>query len=325
MISSTSARARAGLAAAAALFFLMPQDAAAKAGCPAGFPSKPIRFSVGLGAGGGTDAIGRAVATGMEKIQGWTVPVENRPGAGGALVVQWLKQQPADGYTVAVTSTDAMTLLPSQGDKAFTHHDFDYLGSGMQTWSAMVALKDKPFNNLAEFIEFTRKNGRSTIAVAGFSQEAIVRQMIDQYKVNIVAVPGNGAAEAMKETMGNHVDATMQGTLHIAQIKAGTMKQIVSLIDRRVPYAPDNGTLKEQGSTAVPQDSHTIFVIPKGVPADIRKCLVEAVDESVKSAEYRSLMSKFDNEPLNLGPDGLVKALDRTLAIYTNIFNAMKK
>lgn len=298
---------------------LMSSEAAAKAECPAGFPSKPIRFSVGLGAGGGTDAIGRGVATAMEKAQGWTIPVENRPGAGGALVVQWLKTLPADGYTVAVTSTDAMTLLPAQGDQTFNWTDFDYLGSGMQTWSALVARKDKPFNNLAEFIEFTRQKGRSTIAVAGFSQEVIVRQLIDQYKVNIIAIPGNGAAEAMKEAMGDHVDATMQGTLHIAQIKSGAMKQIVSLIDRRVPYAPNNGTLGEQGSTAVPQDSHTIFVIPKGVDPAIRKCLVEAVDEAVKSAEYKQLMDKFDNEPLNLGPDRLRVALERTADVYKRI------
>jgi tripartite-type tricarboxylate transporter receptor subunit TctC len=318
MIANVTTGTRAALLAAAALF-LTPLEAAAKADCPAGFPSKPIRFSVGLGAGGGTDAIGRGIATGFEKIQGWTAPVENRPGAGGALVVQWLKTQPADGYTIAVTSTDAMTLLPAQGDQTFTWTDFDYLGSGMQTWSALVARKDKPFNNLAEFIEFTRQKGRSTIAVAGFSQEVIVRQLIDQYKVNIIAIPGNGAAEAMKETMGDHVDATMQGTLHIAQIKSGTMKQIVSLIGRRVPYAPDNGTLAEQGATAVPQDSHTIFVIPKGVDPAIRTCLVQALDESVNSAEYKQLMNKFDNEPLNLGPDKLLVALERTAGVYKRI------
>jgi tripartite-type tricarboxylate transporter receptor subunit TctC len=308
----------------AATLIILPQAVLAKATCPADFPSKPIRFVVGLGAGGGTDAIGRGVATGLEQIQGWTVPVENKPGAGGALVVQWLKQQAADGYTVAVTSTDAMTLLPAQGDSTFMWQDFDYLGSGMQTWSALVATVDKPFNTIPEFVEFARKNGKATIAVAGFSQEVIVRQIIDQYKVNIIAIPGNGAAEAMKEALGGHVDATMQGTLHVAQIKAGKMKQLASLIDRRVPYAPNSGTMAEQGVSAVPQDSHTIFVIPKGVPAAIKACLVQAVDESIKSAEYKSLMGKFDNEPFNLGPDKMLPALERTFAVYKKINDQIK-
>ncbi len=52
----------------AAALFMIPDAANAKAACPAGFPSKPIRFVVGFGAGGGTDVIGRAVATGFEKI-----------------------------------------------------------------------------------------------------------------------------------------------------------------------------------------------------------------------------------------------------------------
>jgi tripartite-type tricarboxylate transporter receptor subunit TctC len=311
---------RLGLLAAASALFILPEAAFAKASCPAGFPNKPIRFVVGFGAGGGTDVIGRGVATGMEKVQGWTVPVENKPGSGGGVVVGWLKAQPADGYTVAVTSSDAMTINPAMGNTEYLWTDFDYLGSGMQTWMGFVALPDKPYNNLAEFIDFARKNGKATISVAGANQEVTVKQLAEQYKVNLIAVPGNGAAEAWATALGGHVDATMQGTLHIQAIKAGTVKQLASLIDRRVPYAPNSGTLPEQGAKADVIESHTIFVLPKGVPADIQKCLVQAVDESTKTPEYKELMVKFDNEALNLGPEGLKPVLTRTYTLYKDNF-----
>ncbi len=161
------ALSRFGLVATVIAALSFPHDAEAKAACPAGFPSKPIRFVVGFAAGGGTDVIARAVAKGMERLQGWVVPVENMPGAGGGVVAQWLKAQPADGYTIGITSSVAVTINPALGNADYVWSDFDYLGSGMQTWSGFVALADRPYNNIAEFVEFARKKGRATISVSG--------------------------------------------------------------------------------------------------------------------------------------------------------------
>jgi tripartite-type tricarboxylate transporter receptor subunit TctC len=317
MIVSATGLRRLGFIAAASALFILPQEAFAKASCPAGFPSKAIRFVVGFGAGGGTDVIGRAVASGMERLQGWAVPVENKPGSGGGVVLEWLKQQAADGYTVGVTSTDATTVNPALTDVGYSYNDFDYLGSGMETWSGFAALKEKPFKNVQEFVEYARKNGRATVSVAGVNQEVSVKQLADQFKVNIVAIPGNGAAEAMATALGGHVDATMQGTLHVAQIKAGKMVQLASMINKRVPYAPDSGTFAEQGATAVsPLESHTMFLVPKGMNPEIRKCLVEAVDESTKTPEYKAQMDKFDNEALNLGPEGVLASIKKSAELY---------
>lgn len=276
-------------------------SSAVAANCPAGFPQKPLRFAIGFGAGGGTDTIGRAIASGLERNQKWTTVVENRPGGGGGLVSQWLKLQPADGYTIAVVSTDAVTVGPAVGQTGFTWEDYDYLGSGMQTWMGLVALADRPYNDLAGFIAYAREKGRATLSVAGPNQEILVRQLAAEYKVNIIAVPGTGAAEAMTSMLGGHVDATMQGTLHVSQIKAGKVKQLASLIERRVPYAPNSGTLSEQGSKATPLETHTIFMTPKGLPDPIKTCLKEAIDNVIRSPEYKAQMDKFENEALNLG------------------------
>lgn len=306
---------RIGLLAAAGILLVATGKASA-ATCPAGYPNKPIRFVVGFGAGGGTDVLARAVASGLEQMFKWTMVVENRPGSGGGVLASWLKTQPADGYLVGVNGTDAVTINPAIENVGYSWEDFEYLGSSMQTWTGLVALKEKPFNNIAELVEFAKKNGRATISTAGVNQDVLVRQLAEQYKVNLVPIPGTGAAEAMASALGGHVDATTQGTLHVAQIKAGKMKQIASVISRRVPYAPDNGTLAEQGATAAPLDAHTMYLTPKGLPADIKTCLKQAIDEVVKSESFRAVPVKFDNEPLNLGEDGLKTLLGKTAAFY---------
>ena len=286
------------------------------ASCPPGYPSKPLRFVVGFGAGGGTDVIGRAIANGLERQQKWTVVVENKPGAGGGVLNKWLKTQPADGYTIGVIGTDSVTLNPAVSDVGYTWEDFEYLGSGMQTWTALVALADKPYTDLASFIAYAREKGRATVSVAGVNQEILIKQLGAEFNVKLIPIPGTGAAEAMTSALGGHVDAATQGTLHVAQIKAGKMRQLASLINRRVPYAPDSGTLAEQGSKVPPLDAHTAFTTPKGLPLPIKTCLKEAIAEAVASPEYKVLMDKFDNEALNLGEEGTIELNRRVFAQY---------
>ncbi|WP_181832691.1 tripartite tricarboxylate transporter substrate binding protein [Bosea caraganae] len=284
--------------------FAMTGAAAEAAKCPSGFPDKPIRFVVGFAAGGGTDVIARSIANAMEKQQKWTIVVENKPGANGGGMAVWLKSQPADGYIVGVAGTDAISVNPAQGNVGYTWRDFDYLGSGMQTWLGLVALSDRPYSDLAGLVAYAKQKGRATVSVAGINQEVLIRQLAEEFKVNLIAVPGTGAAEAMTSALGGHVDATTQGTLHVAQIKSGKMKQLASIIDRRVPYAPDSGTLAEQGSKAQPLNSHTILITPRGLAEPVKTCLKEAVAQAVKSPDYEAQMAKFENEALNLGEDG---------------------
>jgi tripartite-type tricarboxylate transporter receptor subunit TctC len=310
------------LAATAALSAALAATAATAATCPEGYPGKPVRFVVGFGAGGGTDTIARSLASAVGEQQGWTTVVENMPGAAGASAAVWLKTQPADGYVVGVTGTDAIAVNPATGDVGYTWEDFDYLGSGMQTWLGLAAVTDAPFDDLAGLIQHAKDNGRATVAVAGINQEVLIRQLAEEYDVELIPIPGAGAAEALTSALGGHVDATTQGTLHVEQIGAGTMKLIVSLVDRRVPYAPDVGTLAEQGSSAQALNSHTIFIAPKGLPDELRSCLAEAIDEAVHADSYIAQMDTFKNEALNLGADGNEQLVQQLAAFYSEMLKS---
>lgn len=292
----------------------------AAADCPAGFPDKPIRFIVGFGAGGGTDAIGRAVAAAIEQQQGWTMVVENRPGASGGVMAAGLKVAKPDGYTIGMAGTDTVSVGPYQNpDATYTYEDFDYLGSAMQINFGLVALADAPFDTLEELVEYAREKGRATISTSGVSQTVAVGIIAEHFGVNLISVPGKGAADALKTALGGHVDATTQGSQHVQQIKAGDMKQLASLIAKRVSYAPDSKTLIESGID-LSLEAHTTFYIPKGMDGAIRTCLEGALDDAVHSDSYGDLMAKFSNKALNLGPEGTLAVIVKMAAIYKAAF-----
>ena len=294
----------------------MTATGAYAANCPDGFPGKPIQMLVGYGAGGGTDAIARAIAAEIEESQGWTVIVDNKPGAGGGVMSAMLMNMKPDGYAIGVGATGTVALNPYENDDTpYTYESFDYLGTAMQINYGLVALVDRPYQNLEEFIAYARENNGATIAVGGKSQEILVDQMAKHYDVNLIAVPSKGAADALQSTLGGHVDATTQGTQHVQQIKAGAMNQLASLTDARVPYAPDSPSLVEVGLDAT-IEGQTIFMIPKGVDPAIRTCLEEALDEAVDSESYGELMTRLENEPLNLGPQGTTDRIAKNAKFY---------
>lgn len=306
------------LTACTALVALVP-FAAAAAECPDGFPSRPITLLVGFGAGGGTDSIARVLASTVERQNDWTIVVENRPGAGGGVMSSALSRATPDGYTIGAAGTDTIMIVPyTSGDVDFDHDDFDYLASAMQINLGFVTRAESPYDTVEELAEFAREHGIATVSVAGVNQEIAVRQIAEHFGVNMIPVPGQGAAEALQSALGGHVHATTQGTQHVQQIAAGRMKQLASMTDRRVPYAPDSPTLMELGID-VNLQAHTMFIAPKGLDAAIHSCLADAFDAAVQSEAYATLMGEFDNEPLNLGPERLREVVAEGAAFYRDM------
>lgn len=291
--------------------------------CPAGFPSGPLKLVVGFGAGGGTDAIARGVASAIEAQLGWTVVVDNKPGASGGVTAALIKEETPDGYTIGVVGSDTVSIVPyTSADATYLWNDFDYLGTGMQINFGLVTLADSSFSTLEELVEYAREEGRATISVGGVAQEVLVRQMSEHFGVNFIAVPGNGAADALQSALGGHVDATTQGTRHVQQVLSGNMKQLATLIDKRVELAPDTKTLTESGmDESASILGYTLFMMPKGVDPAIQSCLAGALDEATSSESYGKLMANFNNKPTNLGPDGVAAVVERLSTNYEQIFS----
>src|SRR5262250_3256916 len=102
-------------------------DAAAAQGDPAAnFPNKPIRLIVGFAASGGNDLFARLVGQKLSENIGQPVVIENKPGAGGRLAVDYALNQPADGHTLVIGATGQMAIaaaiypkLPYHPTKSF--------------------------------------------------------------------------------------------------------------------------------------------------------------------------------------------------------------
>src|SRR5688500_2411279 len=84
------------LAAAAAV------SSSARAHAQSAYPNKPVRIIVGYAAGGGTDVDARVIGEKLAERLGQPVVIENRPGGGARIAVDYVAAQHPDGYTILI-------------------------------------------------------------------------------------------------------------------------------------------------------------------------------------------------------------------------------
>src|SRR6266540_3726228 len=77
------------------------------------YPTKPVRIVVPYAAGGGTDALARFLASGLEKRLGQPFIIENRPGQGTATGATYVARTAPDGYTLLAATSSTLAFNPS--------------------------------------------------------------------------------------------------------------------------------------------------------------------------------------------------------------------
>src|SRR5215471_19763126 len=76
------------------------------------YPSRPVHIIVGYSAGGGTDVVARVIGDKLSERLGQPVIVENKPGAGARLAVDYVASQPPDGYTILIGGGSELAISP---------------------------------------------------------------------------------------------------------------------------------------------------------------------------------------------------------------------
>jgi tripartite-type tricarboxylate transporter receptor subunit TctC len=283
----------------------------------AAWPEKPITVTVGFGAGGTTDVAARAVGEVVSKHLGQPVVIENKPGAGGALASTALMRAAPDGYSLVANTSTTMTFDPHAAQLAYTVDDFSYLAAIGEFPEAYIALPDKNWKTLADALAAGKDKGLNYASTT--SIDRVVSALIAKKSgTALSAVPTRGGAEAVTQVMGGHVDLAYSSGAYFPQAKAGQVKVLAVLGDKRVSGLPDAPTLLELGYD-VASVSLILFVAPKDLPADVRQKLWDAFAAAAKDEKIVELMDKR-----NLGDVVLVgEPLAKTMQAHSSRFKQM--
>lgn len=266
-----------------------------------GYPTKSIRMWVGFPPGGGSDTLARLLGNALPEKLGQQVLVDNRPGANTIVATEYVKNQPADGYTLLFVSASfainpSLYKLPYDPDK-----DFAPVTIVAIVPLLLITPKSLPVKDVKELIALAKAQpGKMDYASFGVGSAAHLagELMASLTGTQMVHVPYKGSAPAVADVMGGRVMMMMPGigsAINLA--RDGKVKALAVTTAKRASGAPDIPTVAESGIPGFDVATWESIQAPAGTPPQAINRLNAALRDVVTSKALREKMITLGFEP----------------------------
>ncbi|MDB6177262.1 tripartite tricarboxylate transporter substrate binding protein [Paracoccus sp. Z330] len=262
------------------------------------YPERPIQFVVPWGAGGGTDAVARILASVMQEDLGQPVNVVNRTGGSGVVGHSAIASAEPDGYTVGLGTVE-VTMMHWQGLTDLTYDDYDVIALVNQDAAGVMVPSDSDYTTIDDLVAAISDAEPGAMSASGTGQGGIWHvamagwtMAMDKGADQVKWVPSDGSASAITEMVAGSLDfVTASLPEGSSMIDAGRIVPLASMGDERNPAYPDVPTLKESGIDWSLMAWRGVMA-PKGMPEDARARLYAAVEKAFQSDEYQNFMKE---------------------------------
>lgn len=312
MKSNLAANWRKGLVAGLGALALMAQAASA-----ADYPRKPVNLVIPY-QGGITEQMGRLFGAELEKELGVSVIVDVRPGAGGTIGAKYAAKEAPDGYTLVITDGLAQETVRGRFDS------FQQLEPITSLMSQPFLLYVKPDSEIKDFPGYLAaaraQPGRLSYGSVGPNTTAhVIGQSLErQAGVKLVHVPfRGGGAQALSVMAGETASGYLTAAFIKPYVEGGTLRPIAIIADQRNPVYPDVPSIAELGYPALGAlNSWWGVFAPKGLPADVKKRLVEATAAIDKRGAVAAFARNSGGIALDPGPQATQRLVEEELAFW---------
>lgn len=261
------------------------------------WPSRPITMIVPWGAGGGTDATARMIASLLEKQLGQPVPVVNRTGGSGAVGHQAIASADPDGYTIGVATLE-IGSMHHQGLTSLTHEAYAPIGLYNSDPAALFVRADAPYKNAKELLDAVKAAADRKFKASGSAQGGVnhlaLAGMLKAAGVPVTRVawvPSEGAAPGLQDLAADGVQiATASLPEAAGLIAAGRIRPLAIFAPQRDATMKDVPTFKEATGLDWSIGSWRGIVAPKGTPAEIVARLQAEIGKVVVDPKYLEFM-----------------------------------
>ena len=290
------------------------------------WPDRPIRLVVGFPAGGPTDGPARVLAEKLRVSLGQPVVVENKPGAGGKIAVDYILAQPRDGYTLLLcTYIDAInTVLYKKS--SYQLSDIAPVSLITNAFYAVAVAKNVPANTMAEFIAYAKaRPGELNYGHvgAGSAPELVTKRFEQATGVQMTGIPYKGMGDALQEMVAGRLQFAI-GPLITAMplFEADKIKVLGMTSEQRLGAAPNVPTLKEQG---VPIVAGTWLGVcaAAGTPQGVIALVNRRVAEAIESEDYKALMTRTGVIGVSSTPEKMAAEMRDTAADAGEMIRAL--
>jgi len=261
------------------------------------WPNKAVSLLVGYPPGGLTDAGARFISTGMGKVLGQPVLVDNRPGASGNVAATEVLRTPG-GYKLLVANP-SLTInphtfsAPSPDPTAFTP-----IGLILESQYILCVHPSAPVKNLKEFVAWAKSEADKgfSYATAGAGGNTHLAMELLRERTGLPKlspVPYKGSAPAIQDVVGNQVPCILDAaSLLLPFITTGRLRAIMVTGNVRHPSLPDVPTATELGVKDYVMSAFIGLWGPANLPHDIVQKANTAMNEALSDQTVRTTIAK---------------------------------
>jgi putative tricarboxylic transport membrane protein len=279
-------------------------------------PSKIIETVVHTGPGGGSDLFARAIAEMLqkEKLISQRMQVVNKSGGGPAVAMAYLAEKKGDSHTVGFYTGVWVTNPLTTAEATVTLNDLTPI-TRLVLEPAVIAVKaDSPYKTMKDFIDAAKKNPKQLNQSGGTvtSRDNLMRLLLQKTtgaQWNFISFPSGG--ERLSNLLGGHVQMMVIEPQEAGeQIRAGNLRVIATLTEKRLASMPNVPTIKEQGIDVplIPQARG--LLAPPAVSKEVVQYWEGVFDAFVKTPSWKQYVEQNQFEDSYLKAPALNKFLD---------------
>jgi tripartite-type tricarboxylate transporter receptor subunit TctC len=292
------------------------------------YPSQPVRFIVPYAAGGGTDAMARFLAKGLETRLGQPFIVENRAGSGTTLGAGFVAKAPPDGYTILLGTSTTYAIAVS----LYKHipydptKDFAPIALVAQVPFVLVVHPSLPVHSVAELVRYAKANPGLNYASAGIgSQHHVNGELFRTLAgIDIRNVSYRGGGPAVQDVVAGHVKmmfADVGSSAH-GLIREGRLRPLAVTTAMRIATMPDLPTMQEAGIADYEANAWIAAVAPARTPASIIGKLNRTLNDIMTSADTKAHFTRLGWEPVVSTPGELGDYINSEVARWGKVLQA---
>jgi len=263
------------------------------------FPERPLTMIVPWGAGGGTDAVARIVASLLEAEIGQPVNVVNRTGGSGVVGHSAIATADPDGYTIGLITVE-IAMMHWQGLTDLTYENYTALGQVNLDPGGLMVSADSEYETAEALLAAIKEQAPGTFSASGTGQGGIWHLGLAGWLLSegleadrVTWVPSQGAAPGLQDLVAGGVGIVPSSLPEgRALIEAGKVRPLATMGEARLDIFPDVPTLKEATGSEWTVGAWRVVAGPAGLPQEAVDVLAPALQKVYESQAFKDFMVK---------------------------------
>jgi len=288
------------------------------------WPSRQIQLVVPYAPGGVVDFIGRTVAQRLSTQLGQPVVVDNRPGAGGIIGVDYAARSAPDGQTI-VLMDPAIVINPSLQEKVpyDLKKDLQVVAVIGSSPLVLVVNPSVPSTTLSQLIDYARANpGKLNFVSAGIGTTPHMAGELLKLRagIDMTHVPYKGSGPAMSDLVAGQVQMGFSSiTAALPFIQNNRLRTLATTGSKRSAALPEVPTVIESGYPGFEVDLWLAIFCPANVPAALVARLNAEISRALDDEAVRAAFAKVGVEPRVVGVDESVRFVRAEFEKWANV------